>query len=217
MKKVKKLLFLIIVVILIAFGFQVKSGYNLYKNTIAETPIEQAVEEIRNKDNYTVYDNLPQNYVNAVISVEDRRFFKHNGFDVLGTCRALINDIKAKELSEGGSTITQQLAKNIYFEQDKRLDRKIAEIFMAIEIEKHYSKNEILELYANSIYFGNGYYCIFDASKGYYNKRPADLSLEECAMLAGIPNAPSVYSQDIELAKERQNTVLKCMKECGYN
>lgn len=96
---------------------------------------------------------------------------------------------------EGGSTITQQIAKNEYFTQEKKITRKIAEVFMAYEIEKNYSKDEILELYINTIYFGNGYYNIKDACKGYFGKSPNEMTAGECIMLAGIPNAPSVYNQ----------------------
>jgi len=124
--------------------------------------------------------------------------------------KAIAKDIKTRSLAEGGSTITQQLAKNVYFTQKKEMTRKIAEIFMAFEFEKECTKEEIFELYINTIYFGDGYYCIYDASNGYFDKMPNEMNLYECTLLAGIPNAPSVYSPTVnpELAKQRQAQVL---------
>jgi len=119
---------------------------------------------------------------------------------------------------EGGSTITQQLAKNVYFTQEKKMTRKIAEIFMAIEIEKQCSKEEIFELYVNTSYFGDGYYCVKDASEGYFDKEPAEMNLYECTLLAGIPNAPSVYAptKNPELARQRQGQVIRKMLKQKY-
>ena len=157
-------------------------------------------------------------YINAVISVEDRRFFSHPGIDIIAIGRAVINDIKAMSFVEGGSTITQQLAKNIYFTQEKKITRKIAEVFMAFEIEKNYDKDEILELYLNTSYFGDGYYTVKEASRGYFGKEPEDMTDYECIMLAGIPNAPSVYAptKNPDLAKQRQRQVAEKMIENGY-
>lgn len=193
-------------------------GYDMYKEAIQETPLEEKVEEIKSKANYTKISELPQMYLDAVISVEDHRFYKHSGIDVIAIGRAIINDIKAMDFVEGGSTITQQIAKNEYFTQEKKITRKIAEIFMAYEIEKNYLKDEILELYINTIYFGNGYYNIKDACEGYFGKSPNEMTEGECIMLAGIPNAPSVYNpkENPKLAKERQKQVADKMVEYGY-
>jgi len=152
------------------------------------------------------------------VAVEDRRFYKHNGFDIIGTTRAIYNDIKANELLEGGSTISQQLAKNLYFPKDNTLQRKIAEIFMALKIEKEYEKEEVLEFYVNGIYYGSGYYSIYDASVGYFGKAPKDMTDYECTLLVGIPNAPSIYSLNVrpDLAKQRQEKVVQCMVEVKY-
>lgn len=190
----------------------------MYKEAIQETPLEEKVEEIKSKANYTKISELPQMYLDAVISVEDHRFYKHSGIDVIAIGRAIINDIKAMDFVEGGSTITQQIAKNEYFTQEKKITRKIAEVFMAYEIEKNYLKDEILELYINTIYFGNGYYNIKDACEGYFGKSPNEMTEGECIMLAGIPNAPSVYNpkENPKLAKERQKQVADKMVEYGY-
>ena len=193
-------------------------GYDMYKEAIQETPLEEKVEEIKSKANYTKISELPQMYLDAVISVEDHRFYKHSGIDVIAIGRAIINDIKAMDFVEGGSTITQQIANNEYFTQEKKITRKIAEVFMAYEIEKNYLKDEILELYINTIYFGNGYYNIKDACEGYFGKSPNEMTEGECIMLAGIPNAPSVYNpkENPKLAKERQKQVADKMVEYGY-
>ena len=213
MKKFVKFL-IILILILTSLGLLIiGNGYNMYKEAIQEMPIQEKVEEIRQKENYTKLSELPQIYINAVISVEDHRFYEHNGIDVIAIGRAIINDIKAMSFVEGGSTITQQIAKNEYFTQEKKITRKVAEVFVAFELEKQYTKNEILELYINTIYFGNGYYNIKDAAKGYFGKSITNLSDSECIMLAGIPNAPSVYAptQNPELAKQRQKQVAEKM------
>lgn len=218
MKKFVKFL-IILILILTSLGLLIiGNGYNMYKEAIQEMPIQEKVEEIRQKENYTKLSELPQIYINAVISVEDHRFYEHNGIDVIAIGRAIINDIKAMRFVEGGSTITQQIAKNEYFTQEKKITRKVAEVFVAFELEKQYTKNEILELYINTIYFGNGYYNIKDAAKGYFGKSITNLSDSECIMLAGIPNAPSVYAptQNPELAKQRQKQVAEKMVKYGY-
>ena len=216
-------IFLKVILLLILIGISIGllligKGYDMYKEAIQETPLEEKVEEIKSKANYTKISELPQMYLDAVISVEDHRFYKHSGIDVIAIGRALINDIKAMDFVEGGSTITQQIAKNEYFTQEKKITRKIAEVFMAYEIEKNYLKDEILELYINTIYFGNGYYNIKDACEGYFGKSPNEMTEGECIMLAGIPNAPSVYNpkENLKLAKERQKQVADKMVEYGY-
>lgn len=218
MKKFFKFL-IILILLLTSLGLLIiGNGYNMYKEAIQEMPIQEKVEEIRQKENYTKLSELPQIYINAVISVEDHRFYEHNGIDVIAIGRAIINDIKAMSFVEGGSTITQQIAKNEYFTQEKKITRKVAEVFVAFELEKQYTKNEILELYINTIYFGNGYYNIKDAAKGYFGKSITNLSDSECIMLTGIPNAPSVYAptQNPELTKQRQKQVAEKMVKYGY-
>lgn len=218
-KFIKRLLLLIIIAIIAVAGVFIYQGYQLYEEAINETSISEKIEEIKSeKTNYIEYENLPENYINAIVAVEDRRFFEHNGIDVISIARAIIKDIQTMSLAEGGSTITQQLAKNTYFTQRKELTRKIAEIFMAFEYEKACTKEEILELYVNTIYFGDGYYCVYDAAQGYFEKEPKDMNLYESTLLAGIPNAPSVYAptKNPELAKQRQAQVLSKMVKYKY-
>ena len=218
MKTTKKFLLLLLIAFAVFCGVQIKGGYDKYQAALADRPLAAAIEELQSIKNYTVYEDIPQIYFQALVSVEDRRFYQHNGFDIIGTARAVYNDIKAWELREGGSTIAQQLAKNMYFSQEGTLQRKIAEVLMAVKIEREYTKEEVLEFYINSIYYGSGYYCIYDAAMGYFNKRPSEMTDDECTLLVGIPNAPSVYSLDVNpaLAYRRQEKVVESMVECGY-
>ena len=218
MKTIKRLLWLVLVVLVIVAGVQIKGGYDKYQQALADRPLNEVLEELQNKDNYTQYEDVPEIYYKALVAVEDRRFYKHNGFDIIGTTRAIYNDIKANELLEGGSTISQQLAKNLYFPKDNTLQRKIAEIFMAMKIEREYEKEDVLEFYVNGIYYGSGYYSIYDASIGYFDKEPKDMTDYECTLLVGIPNAPSIYSLNVrpDLAKQRQEKVVECMVDVKY-
>ena len=199
-------------------GYLVHEGYQMYEDALAEMPMHQVVANIQAQPTYTPLEEIPQIYQNAVIAAEDHRFYKQNGLDYIAIGRAMYRNVKAGELNEGGSTITQQLAKNQFFTQKKQLTRKVAEVFMVREIEKRYEKDEILELYINSIYYGDGYYCIADASMGYFGKYPWQMNAYECTLLAGIPNAPSVYAPTVnpELASQRQQQVLSDMVRWGY-
>lgn len=165
MKVLKKIIFVVILISISIGLLVVGEGYDMYKEALKNMPLEEKVQSIKQKSNYTEIEEVPQVYVNAVISVEDHRFYKHNGIDIIAIGRAIVNDIKAMDFVEGGSTITQQLSKNIYFTQEKTITRKIAEMFMTFEIEKHYDKDEILELYLNTSYFGDGYYTLKEACK----------------------------------------------------
>lgn len=196
----------------VIFGVQ---GYNMYRDAVNEESISDRVDEIQKGENYVTFDQLPSIYVDAVISVEDHRFWEHGGIDLIAILRAAVNDIKAMDYVEGGSTITQQIAKNMLFTQEKKFQRKFAEVFAAFEIESLYDKEEIFEIYVNTIYFGSGYYGIYDAAMGYFGKEPKDLTDAEAVMLAGLPNAPSNYSPNVspELAVERMKQVLESMVE----
>ena len=218
MKWIKRLCSFLILVIVILTGVLCVKGYMDYREALEKKSVEEMEAEIESIDNYTTVDELPQTYIDAVLAVEDKRFYSHPGLDPIATCRALVNDIKAGTYVEGGSTITQQLAKNQYFTQDKKLVRKVAEMFMAFKIESVLDKDKIFELYVNSIFFGNGYYCVADASWGYFGKPPSDLNFDECTLLAGIPNAPTNYNPvaSPELARERQAQVIEKMKKAGY-
>lgn len=217
MKLLKKLLAFMILLFLIACGYLGYKGYQEYETALSAMSMEEMEQKIQSIGNYTKLEDLPETYVKAVLAVEDKRFYRHFGIDLIATCRALVNDIKAMAPVEGGSTITQQLAKNQYFSQEKKVTRKIAELFMAFKMEQSFTKDQILEMYVNSIFFGNNYYCVGDASIGYFGKLPAQMNDDECTMLAGIPNAPSVYNPVVnpELARQRQQQVIRKMERCG--
>ena len=201
---------------LLSFLFLI--GYAYYSKTLKEQPLISRVESYTSKENYITFNNLSKNYINAVVAVEDHRYYDHGPIDFIAIGRALYTNLRDNEFDEGGSTITQQVAKNVIFNQDKTIIRKVGEVFAAYDLEKNYSKSELLALYVNSSYFGDGYYGIYEASMGYYNKSPKDLTLDEASMLAGIPNAPSVYAPTVnpDLAKKRQKHVLNKMVEYGY-
>ena len=218
MKILKRIIFIVVLISMSIALLFVGNGYDMYKQAIEQISVEDKIAEIKDKENYTNFSELPQMYKNAVIAVEDHRFYKHNGIDIIAIGRSAFNDIKAMSFVEGGSTITQQLAKNIYFTQEKKIERKIAEVFMAFEIEKNCDKDEILELYLNTSYFGDGYYGIGDACEGYLSESPIEMTDYECTLMAGIPNAPSVYSltENPALAEQRQKYVVKQMVKYDY-
>lgn len=217
-KKLRIILMSILIALLIVVGVVWRSGYKMYEEAISKQSIQNKFSEIQAEENFTKIDEVPQIFTNAIIAVEDKRFYEHNGVDILSIGRAIVTNIRTLNLTEGGSTITQQIAKNLYFTQAKNFSRKVAEIYVAKDIEKIYSKNEILEIYINTNFYGSGYYGIYDAAKGYYDKTPAELSDYEATLLAGVPNAPSVYSPkvNLSLAEQRQSQVLEKMVECDY-
>ena len=218
MKFIRKLFIAIIVLVIIICSFIFLVGHFYYLKALKEKPLITRVDEITNKENFVKFEDMSSYYRNAVISVEDHRYYDHGPVDFIAICRAFYTNIKNGEFREGGSTITQQVAKNVVLSQERSWIRKIAEIFAAFDLEKNYSKREIFELYVNTSYFGDGYYGIYQASFGYYNKSPKDLNLDEASMLAGVPNAPSVYAPtvNLNLAKKRQYHVLNKMLEYGY-
>ncbi len=157
--------------------------------------------------------DISDNLIKTTINIEDKRFYEHHGFDILRIGKALINNLKSGKIVEGASTITQQYAKNLYLNFDKTLKRKMNELWYTIQIETHYSKDEILEGYLNTINYGHGVYGIKNASQFYFNKDPIDLSLKEACILANIPKSPNNYSpiNNYELSINRCNKTLKMM------
>lgn len=163
-------------------------------------------------------NKIPKQLQNAFIAAEDARFYQHIGIDPRGILRAVWSNITDRGVSEGGSTITQQLARNALLSQERTLKRKIQEAFLALQIERQFSKDEILEMYMNQIYFGQGAYGVQAASQVYFGKNVEELSLGEAAMIAGLPQSPNYYSplSNMKSAKERQATVLDQMAKYGY-
>jgi penicillin-binding protein 1A len=167
---------------------------------------------------YVSIDKIPENLLRAVISVEDNRFWLHKGVDYIAIIRALLSDIRAGRFKQGASTITQQLAKNVFLSPERTVIRKLKEATLAFRIEKNLTKEEILELYLNKIYFGHGAYGIEMAALSYFGKSVSEVTLAEAALLGGLIKAPSRYSpySDLDKAKGRQHIVLGRMKAEGY-
>ena len=214
MKKIiLKIILWLLILLFIIFAIFFGLGYIKYKEAIDNKSLASAISEIKENENYVKIEEVSEDYKNAVVAIEDHRFYSHNGIDIISILRSTYVNLMSKSLDYGASTITQQVARNIYFTQEKSPIRKIAEIIVAFDLEKNYSKDEILELYINIIYFGNGYYGIKDSSEGYFNKAPDELTFEESTYLAGLPNAPSVYSEDEELGEERRLQVVNAMNK----
>lgn len=173
---------------------------------------------IGDRKRYTRIENISPEMKDAILAIEDNRFYDHIGIDPSAIARASLVNLQYGRIEEGASTITQQLAKNLFLSQEQTMGRKIEEFLLSLDLEVRYSKDEILELYLNTIYFGAGFYGIGEASHGYFDKAPAHLDLAEAAMLAGIPNAPSIYSPyvDYMLSKKRQFAVLDAMVRAGF-
>ena len=171
------------------------------------------------KDMYYVdFSDIPLTLDNAFVVMEDRDFYNHDGIDYKAIVRAAIVNQKSNEIAQGASTITQQLARNIFLTQEVTWQRKIEEIFIAWGLEKKYSKEQILEFYLNNIYFGNGYYGVEAAAKGYFNKSVSQLTLSEQAFIAAIPNNPSKYNPltGFDKTLKRRDLILQQMYEADY-
>lgn len=161
---------------------------------------------------------LPDYVPNAIIAIEDRRFYSHHGIDPWGLGRAVVNNLKAGRATQGGSTLTQQLAKNLFLSPERTLTRKLQEAVLAVWLERNFSKDEILQLYMNRVYFGGGTNGIDKASRAFYGKSPEELSIMEAATLAGVLKAPTTYNpaKRPEEARERATLVLRNMVQEGY-
>ena len=220
MKWFKRIVLVLLIAIVIVGIVVLANGYGLYKDALEEMSLEDKVKEIREDEDFVPLTSLPIEYQQAVIAIEDHRFKEHGAIDLIAIGRAIWVNITNLELREGGSTITQQVAKNLYFIEDNNnpIKRKVAEIFMAFKLESEYSKDDILEMYVNTIYFGDGYYGIKEACNGYLDKEPQNMTLYESTMMAGIPNAPSVYAPTVnpDLTRKRQEKVIDSMVEYGY-
>ena len=179
--------------------------------------IRRAVEARLNRTDYVPIGHISPDLKNAIVAIEDRRFYDHWGFDMTGMARATLVNIQHGRIEEGASTITQQLVKNLFLANEQTFTRKAQELLLALDIENAYSKDEILEMYLNVVYYGAGFYGINAAAEGYYGKTPAALNLPEASMLAGVPNAPSELSPftNFIAAKKRQAIVLDTMTTQG--
>ena len=192
------------------------SKLNIYRNTVIYDRNGERIEELHNNQHQEVASikELPEHLKMAFVVTEDKRFFEHKGVDPKGILRAFYKNIKSLSSVEGASTITQQLARNVFLSNEKTIERKTKEVVIAVEIERKYTKEQILEMYLNHIYFGSGAYGIQAAAQEYFGKDAKDLNIAESALLAGLPKAPSKYSprNNMQLAKERRATVLSLMR-----
>lgn len=218
----KKFLIRLIVFLLIILlglgGFLGVKGYAEYKDLTSQTSVETVVEQIQSSPTFVPYESLPSNLIRATISIEDRRFYEHGGIDYIGLARGTLSQVIPQLAQSGGSTITQQVAKNLYGMFEQTLERKIVEMFIAKELESKYTKNEILALYVNIINYGDNHFGIYAASTGYFGVEPEYLTLAQASLLAGLPQSPSNYqlSDHFQQAKVRQHQVLEAMAECSY-
>ena len=179
--------------------------------------LRRAVNSRVNKDGYVTIDKIPQNLKDAVVAVEDRRFYEHHGFDVNGVARAALVNLQYGEIEEGASTITQQLVKNLFLSHEQSFGRKAEELLLSLDMEANYSKDEILELYLNTTYFGAGTNGIKQAANKYFGKAPGALTLAEAAVIAALPYAPSALNplENPTACKKRQLLVLAAMHKYG--
>lgn len=220
------LIFLLISSMLIICFFQTTSSFNLDEEKLIDLDrkiiyldrFKNQVLEQSNGREIANIEEIPLHVQNAFISVEDKRFYSHNGIDFKGLLRASIKNLASFSFKEGASTISQQLIKNTHLSNEKKLKRKLVEIKLSLQLEKKYSKKEILESYLNTIYFGEGCYGIASASRHYFDKKTSELTVEEGAILAGIINAPSRFSpfNDLYKCNDRKKIVLNRMFEQGF-
>lgn len=194
----KKLLFKMIIILLVIItgfcGYYGYLGYQIYQDKIQEQSLSERVNQLKSKEDYVTLDQISPIYKEAVLESEDRRFYQHGPVDYYGLARAMFINITTFSFKEGGSTITQQLAKNLCLSFKKDLSRKFAEVFIARDLEKMYSKDEILEMYLNITYLGEGNYGIQAASQYYYHIDAIDLNKQQCDILVKTLKRPSVYN-----------------------
>lgn len=209
---------IIIVCIALVTFTMLSTAYVRYRSTIQEEPLSSKVEDIRSREDYVKLQDINNDFIHAILAIEDPTFYHHNGIVFSNILQAFMTNMKEQKYAMGGSTITQQLSKNLYLDQKKTFHRKLTELFFVHDIEKNYTKDEILELYLNIIYFGDGYYGISQAANGYFHTTPKQLTLPQATMLAGLPQAPAAYqlSDGLTLAKQRQRMVLEKMVEEHY-
>ncbi len=221
MSKKRKLLYGVLVVCLacmIAVGCLVTPviirGYDMYKAAVTAVSIDEKVAEIRSDEDYLPLEQISDEYLTSLVKSEDKRFYNHSGFDYLATARAMMNNVRARAFKEGGSTITQQLAKNMFFSFEKKLERKVAELFVVRELENRLSKDEILELYCNVIYFGENCYGIKEAANHYYGVEPSELNSDQVDALVYTIKSPNNYNPNakLEYAISNNKTLFQSMQ-----
>ena len=194
----KKLLFKMIIILLVIItgfcGYYGYLGYQIYQDKIQEQSLSERVHQLKSKEDYVTLDQISPIYKEAVLESEDRRFYQHGPVDYYGLARAMLTNLTTFSFKEGGSTITQQLSKNLCLSFEKNLSRKFAEVFIGRDLEKMYSKDEILEMYLNITYLGEGNYGIQAASQYYYHIDAINLNKQQSDILVKTLKRPSVYN-----------------------
>lgn len=217
MRKSGLALIILLVILGSGFGWQLPEARLPQPSTLYDVQ-EREIRGLAERDGINVsLQEIPRSFQDAIIVMEDKKFYRHHGFDLVGVGRAVYLNLKNRRVVAGGSTITQQTAKNLYLSHERTFSRKLKELFYAFQLERRYSKDEILALYCNTIYFGEGAYGVEMAARTYFGKHARELNVAEAALLAGLPNWPSQYDPYLhpEKARERQHLVLQRMVEEG--
>lgn len=216
-KKIIKSFLIMMVLFLVITSIYILKVYVDYRNLIVEKPLGFVVETVRKKENYTQLENISKDYLEPLIASEDRRFHQRSGIDLRALLRATLINLKKGELVQGGSTIPQQVAKSLYFDHVQTIDEMIMQVFIMYDLENLFLKEDILELYINNIYYGAGYYSIYEASVGYFGVEPNNLNVNQGSLLTAILPAPTVYNprNNYGLAKFHQRRVLFDLVEVG--
>lgn len=177
-----------------------------------------SLERRIDRSRFVPSEDIPDTLKKAVVAAEDRRFYEHGAIDVMSVARAAFANYMAGTTVEGGSTLAQQTVKNLFLSSERTMTRKVKELFLAMQLEKYYTKDQILEIYLNTIYFGHGTYGVGEACRTYFGREPRDLTLSQCALIAGLPQAPSAYDpiDHPDEAKKRMTIVLMLMAREGY-
>lgn len=191
--------------------------YHDYQVILQSKPLADVVLELTQNETYKKLYEISPSFINSIIAMEDRRFYERSGFDFRAFFRSIWVNLQTGELVQGGSTIPQQVGKLLYFDHLQTLDEKVIQVYIMYDLESQFSKDEILEMYVNSIYYGSGYTGIAEASQGYFGLAPINLEYTQSSLLAGIVAAPSVYDPRVnfDLSKQRQYAVLLSLVETG--
>lgn len=199
---------IIAVTAVVLAGPTIKQGFDTYTTAVAEKSVLDKYNEHSSQSNYLKLIDVPDQFIEMLLRSEDKRFYIHPGFDPIAISRAVTNNIKQRRFAEGGSTITQQLAKNLYYSFDKTLERKVAELFTAIDIENQLSKEQILELYINVIYYGEQCYGLQAAAEHYYGVTPSELSIKQSMALVRTIKRPNDFNPNAMAVLQQQNQII---------
>ncbi|MGM9946719.1 biosynthetic peptidoglycan transglycosylase [Floccifex sp.] len=218
MKTIKKICITLILILSIGISSYLFICHRLYEQYKQNKEVSTLMQEVMNQKDFISFDQFPEYFVQATISIEDRRFYLHGGVDLIGVARAFVSQFDEDYIKSGGSTITQQTAKNLYGIYESNIWIKGSQMWMAWELEQNFSKEQIFAVYVNIINYGDNNEGIQEACQNYFGIDVSQMSIEQATILAGIPNLPSYYqlSNHYDNAKQRQYNVLVCMAQSGY-